>query len=126
MPHGTRSCYQRGCRCLPCKAAEAAYRSQLRRQQTRARRPLGALIPASEAWARIRVLTQEGFSQRRMSRELGSAHGHAPVRAFTPATRIRLLTLLRLRAACARYLIPDTDLPNHQPYPDATPSPPPE
>lgn len=109
--HGTRACYQQGCRLPECLAAEARYRQQLRLQHAKGRIPLGTYISASEAWARIRVLKQERFTHRQIT---GWQDSRLPT--LTASMRVRLATLLRLRRRCAEYLIPDTDLPNHQPY----------
>lgn len=106
--HGTRRQYQSGCRCLPCRAAEATYRAELRRKQVKGLPILGAYISASEAWARIRVLKQEHFANRQIT---GRRDHNRP--KLTPEGRVRLVTLIRLRALCQRYLIDDNDLPMH-------------
>lgn len=114
---GTRAQYQQGCRCLPCRAAEATYRAELRRKRVRGLPVLGAYISASEAWARIRVLKQERFTNRQIT---GRQDHHAP--AITAQGRVRLVTLIRLRALCQRYLIEDGELPLHQPGPELPPT----
>ena len=42
-PHGTRTCYRRGCRCLPCMDAELSYRRGL---SARPARSAGSARPA--------------------------------------------------------------------------------
>lgn len=98
-----------GCRCLRCRAAEATYRQQLRTRKAKHLPVLGAYISASEAWARIRTLKAERFSERQISGWC-KAHHHMK---FSPQSRVRLRTLLRLRALCQQYLIDDSELPNH-------------
>lgn len=111
LAHGTRACYQRQhCDCSPCKAAEAAYRTALRLRKAKGLPILGAYLSASEAWARVRVLTQEGFNRKQIS----GWHEDRAVR-FTATSRVRLFTLKRLRDTCQRYLIDDAELPNHAP-----------
>lgn len=118
-PHGTRARYQAGCRCTPCRAAEATYRAGLRQRHLKHLPILGATCTASEAWARIRVLKQEGFQARQVTHW---KDGHWPLRRLTPQTRIRLATLIRLRRVCQAYLIQDADLPTHT-ADDSPPSP---
>jgi hypothetical protein len=81
--HGTRARYQKGCRCTPCRAAEAGYRADLRRRHQRQLPILGRCISASEAWARVRVLRQEQFTDQQIT---GWASTHA-VR-FTATSRV--------------------------------------
>lgn len=59
--HGTRACYQRGCTCTPCKAAEAAYRSDLRLKHLKGLPVLGALVSPLEAQRRVRQFKLEGY-----------------------------------------------------------------
>jgi hypothetical protein len=54
--HGTRTCYQAGCACTPCRAANAAYIAHLRASYRQHRIPLGHLVSASEAVRRVGVL----------------------------------------------------------------------
>lgn len=117
MQHGTRPDYQKGCRCTPCRAAEAAYRHQLRAKHLKGLPVLGQLVSASEAWARIRILKQEGFVPAQITGWRDPRH--LPLRSFTPGQRVRLSTLLRLRRLCQLYLIQDEDLPNHHPVDDS-------
>lgn len=101
---------------MPCKGAEAAYRADLRRRRVKGLPVLGQIIGASEAWARIRTLQSEQFTPCQIT---GWTDPH-PYR-LTAQSRIRLSTLIRLRALCARYLIADADLPMHQPHRDDSP-----
>ena len=72
MIHGVRATYQaQGCRCLPCRASEATYRANLRRQHAKGIQPLGARISAQEAGKIIRALLTEQWSKAQIARELG-------------------------------------------------------
>ena len=67
-PHGTRAGYRSGCRCLPCKAAHAAYHRGWYRSTTQGKLLLGARVSAV---AVIRALEREGLSWRMMARQIG-------------------------------------------------------
>jgi hypothetical protein len=69
--HGTRAMYQAGCICTPCRAAEANYRSELRRRHLEGKPILGAHVSASLAWRMIRALQVEGFTGAELARRLG-------------------------------------------------------
>lgn len=58
--HGLRSTYQAGCRCLPCRAANAAYRST-------------ALVPANTARAHLAELDGKGIGDRQIAALAGVA-----------------------------------------------------
>lgn len=116
--HGTRARYQKGCDCLPCRAAEASYRADLRKRHAKSLPILGQHINASEAWARIRTLKAEQFQNRTIT---GWKDNHEP--RMTAQSRIRLSTLVRLRQLCMAYLIEDADLPVHIHGPELPPTP---
>src|SRR5581483_11249308 len=112
LRHGTRSRYQQlGCRCTPCRAAEASYRAALRLRRAKGLPVLGQSISPSEAWARVRALRQEQFTDRQITGWARAKHGIA----FTATSRVRVRTLLRMRSLCRAYLIDEADLPNHHP-----------
>jgi hypothetical protein len=69
--HGTRSAYQAGCLCVPCRSAEATYRATLRRRHLEGRPILGAHVPAGPAWRMIRSLQVEGFTVEELASRLG-------------------------------------------------------
>lgn len=71
MTHGTRSCYQAGCRELSCKAANADYWRAWWRDRQRGRPRLGSLISGAEARKRVKQLQVDGVSGRELSRRLG-------------------------------------------------------
>lgn len=92
--HGTRACYQQGCGCTPCKAAEALYRSSLRLRHLKGLQLFGGLVSAVEARRRVRQFKDEGYTRRQIAVLAGYKNGHLQ---FTHQHRIRLSTLLRLR-----------------------------
>jgi hypothetical protein len=71
LMHGQRRTYQDGCSCTPCRAAEAAYRADLRRRRVLGRTPLGAHISAVEAWRKIRAMKREGYRLAELAAYLG-------------------------------------------------------
>lgn len=103
MTHGTRATYQTGCHCVPCRAAEATYRSQVRRLHARDRVPMGAYVPASEAARAIARLLIERYSKRQVARLAGLER-----RTLVLSTdqRVRLRTLLKVRRV-TRMLLED-------------------
>lgn len=93
MIHGTRGTYQRvGCRCTPCKAAEASYRAELRRRHAQGRPILGSPVDASQAIKMVKAMAVEGLTERELAWHLGLKE--ARVRWQT--TRIRVRSLLKL------------------------------
>lgn len=97
--HGTRSLYQRGCRCLLCRAAEAAYRADLRRQQAHGKLQMGALVDARAMWRLIAVLLNEQYRKGQLALLLGMKRpilrlGRAKV---TRETDLKVRRLYRLR-----------------------------
>lgn len=91
--HGLRRTYQSGCRCFPCKVAEARYRSDLRRLHRLGKQPLGATISAVETWRRIRQLKAEQFSEAEIARRIGLTR---PELRLHP-DRVRVKTMLLIR-----------------------------
>lgn len=74
MTHGTRARYQRHhCRCLPCRAAEAAYRSGLRRRHLLGLPILGQLVDAEPSRRMLRVIRGEYFGKQQTIRAFGYA-----------------------------------------------------
>lgn len=75
MPHGTRTCYQSGCRLTECRAAEASYRRNLRKLHAMGRRPLGMLVSSVLVRRQLRLLVIEGFTATDIARRLGLKDG---------------------------------------------------
>lgn len=89
MTHGLRSTYQQGCRCLPCRAANAAYHGT-------------ALVPAHTARAYLVELEARGLGVRRVATLSGVSATHvqrirsgriAQVRAETEACILAVKSL---------------------------------
>lgn len=98
MTHGTRRDYQRGCRCTPCRAAEAAYRSSLRRLRASGKQPLGAKVSAVDTWRKIRQFKSEQFTQAEIARRLGlqSPQLQFDRKRITLATSLKVARFYRL------------------------------
>lgn len=69
--HGTRRQYQAGCRCLPCRSAEAEYRAELRLAQAKGLLTGGQRVGCGMLWRRISSLQREGYSRADIARMLG-------------------------------------------------------
>ena len=107
-PHGTRARYKTHCPCTPCRAAEAAYRAQLRRLRVHGRQPLGILVSAAATWRQLRALESEGISRRMIADTLGLARPRIDW-ACGPGARMRLRTVLRVRAIWRRWCDDEPD-----------------
>lgn len=92
---GTRVAYRRGCRCMPCRAAEAAYRRDLRLLHARGIHSWGMRLDAAEARQMLRAFRTEGQSRRETARRLGYLNP-GPYRLYTQITVRRFLKLRRL------------------------------
>ena len=93
VTHGTARQYGRGCRCLPCRAAYAAYRQQSR---WLAAHGSGRRVSARLARRVIRTLEVEGWTHGRIAQMLGRKWpvlrgGPRFVGAQTPARLRRVL-----------------------------------
>lgn len=106
--HGTRSRYQAGCTCLPCRAAEAGYRAHLRGRQARGLPTLGLLISPATASRRIRQLKLEGYTVARIAALAGWKDRHI---RLDRGVRIRLCTYLRIRRVAMFAMLEGDDLP---------------
>lgn len=102
--HGTRSRYQAGCRCIPCRAANAIYVAHLRSLKAKGLPALGTLVNAKEAGAHVRAILVERYSRRQLLAQTGLERHTLP--RLNATTRCRLKTVLRLRRAY-RYLVAD-------------------
>lgn len=92
-PHGERATYKTGCKCTPCRAAEARYRSDLRHAKHQA---LGALVRAEDAARMVKSLLAERY-QRQQIAQVAGLHRHRL--KLKPSQRVRLSTVLRVRLA---------------------------
>jgi hypothetical protein len=98
MTHGTRATYRTGCRCTPCRAANAGYwRAWWTATQT-GQRPLGARVSAVEAQRLIRLLLIEWRTLRRAKSALSDALGlQHNLPRLTEQDQITLRTELKVR-----------------------------
>ena len=94
-PHGTRTVYKRGCRCLPCRAANAAYARGWYRSTQQGRLLLGARCSAVEAWHLLRWLKREGMTAQRLGYEFGIQAVRCRGRQVTWRTLLKLRRLVR-------------------------------
>lgn len=108
--HGTRTCYQAGCKCTPCRAAEAAYRASLRTRHAKGLPILGALVSPVEARRRIRQLKGEGYPETRIASMAGWRDGRSRHVQLKDVPRIRLFTLLRIRRVAVFAMLEGVDL----------------
>jgi len=112
-PHGRRSTYWRGCRCLACRAANAEYQARRRAHLARGRALPGVAVQGHDTARLIRSLLAEGFPARRLGPLVGvhertiRAHtGSRPVERRV-AARVRWLWLMfqgqaGAESSCAR------------------------
>lgn len=71
MSHGTRKCYQAGCRLPSCKRAEANYRRHHRAELCRGRLPDGCRVNARATWRLINRLLKVGYKKHQIAAFLG-------------------------------------------------------
>jgi hypothetical protein len=91
--HGTRARYRRGCPCTPCRAAEATYRADLRKDHAHGTLRLGMHISAKETWQRIRQLRPEFETQQALAARLGFRDRHLQLQRDVISVR----NMLRVR-----------------------------
>lgn len=100
--HGTRSCYQgTGCRCTPCRAANAEYEAAYRDRKRRGLPMLGSVVSAVETWRQLRLLTTEYDTEKdkvAARREVAHRLGVKDGRLRFYKRRIRLKTAMRVAA----------------------------
>jgi hypothetical protein len=106
MTHGQRKTYQaHGCRCTPCRAAEATYRASIRRLHASRRPPLRSLISPVQARQIIDRLKIEHVKQAHLARALGLKN--RSLRLHPEA--ITVAKYLRIKLFARRLLADDSD-----------------
>lgn len=68
-PHGVRVRYMAGCRCVPCRAANARYETA--RLRARAKGRSNRIVSAERAVSHLRALSRAGVGRRRVARLSG-------------------------------------------------------
>ena len=98
MTHGTRPTYRTGCRCTPCRAANAAYWRAWHAAHHTGRPRLGARVSAVEAQRLIRLLLIEWRAQRGAKGLLSAARGlRRHLARLRQQDRVTLRTELKIR-----------------------------
>lgn len=106
MTHGTRRDYKAGCRCTPCKAAEARYRANLRWLHRVGKQPLGAKVSAVDTARRIRQLLIERMTKASIAKELGLKRPILELHTG-PNARVTLRTALLIKRLHRLKMDPD-------------------
>jgi hypothetical protein len=111
MTHGIRQTYRAGCRCCPCRAANAAYELDRARDHATGRLRLGSVINPAEAVKRIRQMKAEKISGRAVNR-LSGLKDHPLV---LHPSGITVRKLLRIRRLYRLHMLENRD-PGQQPH----------
>jgi hypothetical protein len=110
MTHGTRATYRTGCRCTPCRAANATYWRAWHVAHQTGRPRLGARVSAVEAQRLIRLLLIEWRAQHRAKSALSEALGlQRNLPRLREQDRITLRTELRIRQFYRSRMLADPD-----------------
>lgn len=92
--HGERAWYQRGCRCLLCRAANARYEAGRRKARAHGEHLPMEKAPGYVTSRQIQSLRAEGFTWARLSRVLG-LHRNT-LRKHTTSTMTTQRTVTRI------------------------------
>lgn len=95
-PHGTRTRYDQGCRCLECKRIKA-YRAAKLRAERAAGAPTNAIVPATKAQSHLLKLRKQGVGMNAIEEFSGISR--------TILKKIRYGTQTRLRQANERKIL---------------------
>lgn len=71
LTHGHRTTYQDGCRCVPCKAANAQYQRALYALRQQGKAPMGSFVDAGTVRKLVKGMLIEGFTFAEIARRLG-------------------------------------------------------
>lgn len=99
--HGQRTTYRRGCRCAPCKSANAEAERQRRRAWLQGKPPMGSLVTASDSLQILASLAREQYSAGYVAALLG-LKSRCP-RLHTG--RITLRNALKVKRLARLYLV---------------------
>lgn len=108
--HGTRARFRKGCRCRPCRAANAAYEALRVRRKLWAKPGEGTPREwAVEARRRVRQLEIEGYPKSRIAKMAGWADGRGYHVDFRKVKTIRRSTFNRIVAVARFAQVEGTD-----------------
>lgn len=94
--HGTRRSYQRaGCRCVECRAANAAYMTSLRGRKARNAPIAGAYVSGVETRRQLRLLRAEYESDASLAARIGWKCRRLRIKS---GAKVRLFTAHRIAA----------------------------
>jgi hypothetical protein len=102
VQHGSRGAYQAGCRCCPCRAANARYEQQRARERAKC---MAGVVDATPARRHLRRLQRRGIGKRQVARLTG----------------LSLATVRAIRSGRARWVRPETVLSVLQVHPCLAP-----
>jgi transcription factor WhiB len=119
VEHGTRRCYQAGCRLAECRAAEVAYQRDVRRRKRRPDPETPRTVAVGETRTHVQALRAAGLGLRQIAAEAGLSFSVVQEIAggvrkkIRPETRDRLMAVMptalaagtRVDAAPTRVLI---------------------
>lgn len=100
-PHGRRSTYLDGCRCLPCRSANASYQAHRRERLARGKPLPGVVIQGHYTAQLVRSLLAEGFSASRVGHLLGMSE--ATIRRHRSSAPVTLRTAARVQSLWRAY-----------------------
>lgn len=101
--HGTRLQYQKGCKCTPCRAANASYWLAWYHAKQSGKPLLGSRISAARTHILMKVIRGEDMSNHRLGRDLfGGYRAYKRIRrerSLTLRTALKVQRYYRLRVA---------------------------
>lgn len=97
--HGTRVCYTSGCRCAPCRRANAQYFVEWRQKKRHGTIILGAVRSSTDAQRLLEKLYREHVTKSRINHELGLRSTQLKVRP-----RITVRKHLRIQRVYQRFM----------------------
>lgn len=113
--HGTRNEYRAGCRCTPCRAANAEYWQRWYLAHKAQKPLLGSRVRAVEAQRLLRLILRERYQKGRLAQALGRHHDLA---RLSQQSMISLRTFLKVRRFYRTYVL-DPEARTHADDPDA-------
>lgn len=112
MTHGIRATYERGCRCTPCRAANARYWSHWFHARKSGKPLLGSRVNAARTHILMKVIRTEGISHGALDQDLAWWGHYSRVRnarTVTLRTALKVARYYRLRVADGQPPLPLDD-----------------